>query len=263
MMRMWSLCVFVLVQICVDTGWFAASTAVPSLDKRLRHFINLTNGIEAIPQLLSSGVNENELNYIRIQSTHCESRNYNAILEGLDTTLLMNLARGNVCLLYDFGSRGTGTLIGEDDEKYGIPRAYWMGTEWIRHALASIWHLPEARLGKRYVRGYNSVDHFNEQIMLIPKVLRRRIKYFRPYVTTKHLHLYPIYKRTMEDANKQFHVDTMASSTWIAKATAAEEQDAEVSLIDNYIEHTFIPRHVPGMGLYRGTDFVNIGRASK
>lgn len=260
---MWCLVVLLFVQIFIEIGHVAASTPTTSLDKRLRHFINLTNGIEAIPGLINSGVKENELNYIRIQSTHCESRNYNAILESLDTTLLMNLARGNVCLLYDYGSRGTGTLIGEEDEKYGIPRAYWMGVEWIRHALASIWNLPEANQDKRYVRGYNSIDHFNEQIMSIPKTLRRRIKYFRPYITTKHLHLYPIYKKTENDSNKQFHIDTMASSTWTPVDKTKEEQESEVSLIEKYIEHTFIPNHVPGMGLYRSDDFMNIGRASK
>ena len=222
----------------------------------MRHFINLTNGIEIVPKLLSNGVKEQELNYIRIQSTHCESRNYNGILESLDTTLLMNLARGNICLLYDFGSRGTGTLIGEEDEKYGIPRAYWMGTEWIRHALASIWHLPEAETGRRFVRGYNSANLFDEQILAIPKPLRRKLKYFRPYITTKHLHLYPIYQRTIHDANKQFHVDTMASST----CTLVMEDNDPV-IIDHYVESQFIPNVCPEMRLYRSEDFMGVGRA--
>ena len=85
---------------------------VKPLKTRIRHFINLTNGVEAIPGLLACGVRESEINYVRIQSTHCESRNYNGILENLDSTFLMNLARGNICLLYDYGSRGTGKLIG-------------------------------------------------------------------------------------------------------------------------------------------------------
>ena len=104
-----------LAALCCTLALVVACASSSTLRKRVRHFINLTNGIEIVPKLLSNGVKEQELNYIRIQSTHCESRNYNGILESLDTTLLMNLARGNICLLYDFGSRGTGTLIGEED----------------------------------------------------------------------------------------------------------------------------------------------------
>ena len=33
----------------------------------------------------------------------------------------MNLALGYVCVVYDYGSRGTGM----EDEREGIPRAFW------------------------------------------------------------------------------------------------------------------------------------------
>jgi hypothetical protein len=235
--------------------WGLAQSLV--LKPGLRHFINLTNGIEVIPQLLANGVRENEINYIRLQSTHCESRNYNGIIESLDATLLMSLARGDICLLYDYGSRGTGSLIGEDDEKYGIPRAYWMGVEYIRHTLASVWNLEEsggkeATQVKRYVRGYNSGPHFDEQIAAMPKTLRRKLKYFRPYVATRHLHLYPIYRRTLHDADKQFHVDTMTSSL--------PSVEIDTDTIDEYIEKEFLPSVVPDMQLYRSEDFMGLGR---
>ena len=233
----------------------AVATTTQPLNSRLRHFINLTNGIEVVPTLIANGVKEAEINYVRIQSTHCESRNYISILENIDTNLLMNLARGNICLLYDYGSRGTGKLIGEDDEKFGIPRAYWLGVEWIRHALADIWNLPESCVERRYVRGYNSVSHFNEQVQLIPKTLRRKLKYYRPYLVTEHLHLYPIYKRTIHDSNKQFHVDLLTETMGIAPTQGVSE-------IDHFIMEEFIPQYVPDMALYRPQDFLGKGRAS-
>jgi hypothetical protein len=59
--------------------------------------------------------------YFRLQSTHCEVRNYEGIIENLDYNLLMSLALGYVCVVYDYGSRGNGM----DDEREGIPRAFW------------------------------------------------------------------------------------------------------------------------------------------
>ena len=228
---------------------------VKPLKTRIRHFINLTNGVEAIPRLLACGVKESEINYVRIQSTHCESRNYNGILENLDSTFLMNLARGNICLLYDYGSRGTGKLIGENDEKFGIPRSYWLGVEWIRHALANIWNLSESCGEKRYVRGYNSANHFNEQVQLIPKTLRRRLKYYRSFLVTENLHLYPIYKRTLHDSNKQFHIDMMTESM-------GGGSPEEVAEIDSYVIDEFLKINLPEMALYRPEDFLGKGRAS-
>ena len=244
-------CLVALYALCLTLCVLAN---VRPLNSRLRHFINLTNGVEAIPGLLAAGVKESEINYVRIQSTHCESRNYNGILENLDSTFLMNLARGNVCLVYDYGSRGTGKLIGEDNEKFGIPRAYWLGVEWIRHALASVWNLPESHAEKRYVRGYNSVDHFNEQVQLIPKTLRRRLKYYRPFLVTDTLHLYPIYRRTVHDSNKQFHIDVMAESMGVAPIEGIAE-------IDRYVCEEFM-KNLPDMALYRPEDFLGKGRAS-
>lgn len=61
------------------------------------------------------------LQYFRLQSTHCEMRNYEGIIENLDYNLMMNLALGYVCVVYDYGSRGNGM----EDEREGIPRAFW------------------------------------------------------------------------------------------------------------------------------------------
>jgi hypothetical protein len=48
-------------------------------------------------------------------------RNYEGIIENLDYNLLMSLALGYVCVVYDYGSRGNAM----SDEREGIPRAFW------------------------------------------------------------------------------------------------------------------------------------------
>ena len=52
------------------------------------------------------------------------------------------------------------------------------------------------------VRGYNSRKIFEEQVKLLPKDLKRRIKYFRIYLKTNRIHLYPIYSKTDRDGER-------------------------------------------------------------
>ena len=63
------------------------------------------------------------INFVRIQSSHCEAADVVGIINNLDYNFLMNLAIGNVCIVYDFGSRGTG--MPENDHRNDIPRAMW------------------------------------------------------------------------------------------------------------------------------------------
>ena len=43
---------------------------------------------------------------VRIQSSHCEAQDFYGVLQNLDHNLLMHLALGYECRVYDFGSRG-------------------------------------------------------------------------------------------------------------------------------------------------------------
>jgi hypothetical protein len=54
----------------------------------------------------------------------------------------------------------------------------------------------------RMVRGYNSRKIFEDQVKLLPKDLKRRLKYFRVFLQTKRIHLYPIYSKTDRDGER-------------------------------------------------------------
>ena len=60
----------------------------------MRHFINLTNGLEALPALEAAGVAPEHVSFVRVQSSHCEANNHYGVLENLDHNLLMHLALG-------------------------------------------------------------------------------------------------------------------------------------------------------------------------
>ena len=99
----------------------ATTSALREEERGSVHFVNLSNGVEALPLL--QGL---PFSFVRIQSSHCEANNFNGILGGLDSTLLMYLALGHDCYIYDFGSR---------NKKRKAPRAVWYGITFIKYAL--------------------------------------------------------------------------------------------------------------------------------
>jgi hypothetical protein len=56
-----------------------------------RHYINLTNGLEAVPRLQALGL---DYSYLRLPSTRCEQQQFEALVNDLDGDLLMRLALG-------------------------------------------------------------------------------------------------------------------------------------------------------------------------
>ena len=91
----------------------------------VRHFINLSNGAEALQALHDAGVPPESISFIRLQSSHCEAQDFNGlqhsrsshahaciaitifpvsrapgILQNLDHNLLMHLALGFECRCY-------------------------------------------------------------------------------------------------------------------------------------------------------------------
>lgn len=113
------------------------------------HYVNLTNGIEAIPRLQQLGL---PYRFLRLPSTRCEQQQFEQLMNDLDADLLMRLALGQCCLVHDFGSR---------NKKRGAPRAVWYGLEFIRFALRRLW-LGEQ--GAAYLRGYSVANVFEGHV---------------------------------------------------------------------------------------------------
>ncbi|CAM9349177.1 unnamed protein product [Phaeothamnion confervicola] len=170
-----------------------------------RHFINLTNGIEAIPLLTAGSIQLAEIGFIRIQSSKCEASHFVGVLEDLDTTLLMNLAIGHLCVVYDFGSRGTQW----PDGAVGVPRALWWGLAWISYVLARLWRLPHRP--SPVVRGYNVAPAWDAEFRAIPKALRKRLVYFRRFVRCDRIHLYGVYCPTDHDGDTDRYAEMVTT----------------------------------------------------
>lgn len=175
----------------------------------VRHFINLKNGVEAIPTLRAVGIDDYA--FVRIQSTLCEAGDMEKMMLELDANLLVSLALGYSCVVYDFGSR---------DKKRGVPRALWYGLEFARFALNRYWFdgddtaVTTDRRGP-VLRGKRVDDDFRRKLSSLSKSAKKRIKYYRKFVTPEVRAAYPgvrlvgAYAVTAKDDDEGFYAETL------------------------------------------------------
>lgn len=160
-----------------------------------KHFLNLTNGLEAAPVLEGLGIRDYGL--IRVQSTLCEAGAMEKVLCELDSSFFLALALGWDVYVYDYGSR---------NKKRGVSRACWYGLEFVRYALDTIWFGQAAR--KPLLRGYGVQKMFDEHIFNFAQTTDRRVRYYRKYLppdlTAVRLHC--MCAATEYDTDDEFYV---------------------------------------------------------
>lgn len=134
------------------------------------NFVNLTNGVEWIADL-------SDFAFIRIESTAIEKHDWTRVLRDLDANLLMNLALGVTCHVYDCGSgREISKTISD-----GIP--------YIRSYLTDVW-----------INGLK-VD----ALTLREQEVKRKLNYFRRFLRTDVIHLFGHSKMTEHDGDVDFY----------------------------------------------------------
>lgn len=160
------------------------------------HFVNLTNGLEAFPKIGKIGLTPA---FVRITSTSLEQQQFQRLLDGLDANVLMHLALGHCCLMYDYGSR---------NKKRGASRAIWYGIEFIRFALRMIW---TGTTIPAYLRGCNVGPEFEIHVRSMDKSTRKRIRYYKQFIPPHLLQegfvpqLYGMYASTQHDGDDLYY----------------------------------------------------------
>ena len=157
----------------------------PAASATTRHYVNLSCGAEALEALAAQGVDRDALRFVRVQSSHCENRDYGGVLASLDADLLLHLALGCRCRVYDFGSRRK-RWPGEGLDLC-VPSAIWWGLEVARYALSKLWGL--ASPPPPLLHGHDSTREVDHAIARLPAPLSRRLKYYRRWVATPTLRL--------------------------------------------------------------------------
>lgn len=158
------------------------------------HYINLTNGIEAIPTLGTP------FRFIRIQSTMCEQNLWDQVLMGLDNDFLMNVALGNECIVYDFG------------HKKPVSRAVFQGLEFIQYALHRRWanEVYHAKIWRHEGQPYGKdcTEWFASCYQKLERKTRHRLDFFLPYFCGK-IHINAVCDATEHDGDREWYVQTL------------------------------------------------------
>ncbi|KXZ46605.1 hypothetical protein GPECTOR_42g816 [Gonium pectorale] len=133
--------------------------------------------------------------FVRIQSTACEQQNLEALMCELDAHLLVSLALGHCCLVYDLGSRG----------RDGTPRALWYGLEFVRYTLTKLWLRKPC---PAVLRGKNVARTFEAHIRGFKQSTTRRLQYYAKYIPPglERLRLHGVFRPTLHDYDTAFYV---------------------------------------------------------
>jgi hypothetical protein len=166
----------------------------------VKYFINLTNGIEQIPH-----IPKNKINFIRIQSTTLERKNWYKLFSDLDNNLLMWLALGMKCKIYDFGTNRK------------ISKTIYLGLPIIEYCLNKFWMDYEAKtvmVGRKFTINckdyvekeiYQRYFIFHDEKSLQAKInLSIKFKYYKKYVNKK-IQLVGISHSTSRDSDVLFY----------------------------------------------------------
>jgi hypothetical protein len=148
-----------------------------------RVFINLTNGLEYSEAF--DGV-------IRIQSTACEQKRWNFIIEDLDYNFLLNLYIGSKVKVIDYGA------------KKEVPRAVYQGLAWIEYVCNKYWF--NYSMDKVFVKKYNSVKYFEDQYLKLSDSAKKKLDYFKRFESkVGKIHLISETKATVRDGDNSYY----------------------------------------------------------
>ena len=158
--------------------------------KKQVNYINLTNGIEELkdnPDIIDN------CRFIRIQSTALEQNHLEDVIRDLDNDLLMNLALGNCCVIYDRASR-----------RGKVSRALWYGVPWIIYVLNRCWF--ENILDTCMVKYNNVAGYFDKEYRSMSRTTKRKIKYYKKFLfDNRKINLSYKSLRTEHDGDNDFY----------------------------------------------------------
>ena len=147
-----------------------------------RHFINLSSGLDWMPEFAG----RSDVSFIRVQSTWCEQKRWDDLLRDIDSNLLMHLALGYECIIYDASA------------KRDMSRALWQGIEMLRYCLSAAWGLPYDPPSN--MRGIeHAASYFHDVWSSLDTHTKRKLRYFSKFLHTDELKLRQVCRRTNLD----------------------------------------------------------------
>ena len=157
-------------------------------------YLNLTNGIEFLDnELMQARVYD----FIRIQSTACEQKRWDFVIQDLDYGFLMDIALGYDVYVVDFGA------------SKDTSRAVYQGVEFIKYVLNRRW-LNTTIVSK--VRGNDCSNYFDECYRNLDKRTLKKLDYFKKFLLTESINLYGQSQSTSKDGDYEYYKNILKES---------------------------------------------------
>lgn len=152
-------------------------------------YLNLTNGIEYLKDCRCDG-------FVRIQSTALEQHRWDFILQELDYTFLLDLARGCEVEVIDYSA------------KKKQSRANYQGLPFIKFVLDLIWF---DNLQESFVKDINVTNYFLSEYSRLSKRTFKKLKYFRDFLNDniKEVKLTGNFGQTNNDGNREYYKEIL------------------------------------------------------
>lgn len=143
-------------------------------------YLNLTNGLEYLKEI-------KDYKIVRIQSTICEAKNWDKLIQDLDYNFLMDLAQGNKIEIYDTSS------------KKRISRALFQGVEFIKYALNRRWFDNEN--AQAMVKEQNVTTYFKYEYERLSKNAKSKLDYIKKFLNANEVNIETFCRKTEHDGD--------------------------------------------------------------
>lgn len=174
----------------------------------IKHYINLTNGIEALEKVKSF---KEPYSFIRIQSTTLEGNNYLKLMQDLDHDFLLNLVLGVEVKVYDFGTNRK------------LSKTIYKGIPLIRYILNRFWLGLEKDcyfLGRNNTHPMLVNDHVNniyERLFIFDNnreksILKNKLGYYKRFINCEEINLEGISESTKNDGNYGYYRELLVKN---------------------------------------------------
>lgn len=168
------------------------------------YFLNLTNGIERLPELQGEKVS-----FVRIRSTTVERKDWHYLLNDLDHNFLLHLALGQECVFVDYGTNRKNS------------KTCYMAVPLIKYILTRRWLGREEkgyRLGRQSDEKFFDVQylfgHIYDRLFVFDQnndkiKLKRKLDYYKRFVNTDTLRLETLCESTSNDGKYQYYANIL------------------------------------------------------
>lgn len=164
------------------------------------YFLNLTNGIEYLPN-----IEDGTIHFMRIKSTTIESKDWLFLLMDLDHNFLFHLALGKEVIFVDYS---TNRLLSKTIYRslplieYCLNR-FWLGLETKAYRRGKNKESKIFDQDEYYRQIYNSVFilHYTPQ----GEKLKNKLKYYKRFLNTTEIKINYVTNSTKNDGNYEFY----------------------------------------------------------